>query len=60
MILFGRHYWAGLIRWIQAKLLGEQKISPGDIDLMIMTDDPQEAAKLIVDAYKNQQNPQKR
>ena len=60
VILFGRHYWAGLIRWIQAKLLGEQKISPGDIDLMIMTDDPEEAVKLIVDAYKNQQNPQKR
>jgi uncharacterized protein (TIGR00730 family) len=60
VILFGRHYWAGLIRWIQAKLLGEKKISAGDIDLMIMTDDPKEAVKLIVDAYKNQQNPQKR
>jgi uncharacterized protein (TIGR00730 family) len=60
VILFGRAYWAGLIRWIQAKLLGEQKISPGDIDLMIMTDDPKEAVKLIVDAYKNSQHPQKR
>jgi uncharacterized protein (TIGR00730 family) len=60
VILFGRHYWAGLIRWIQAKMLGEQKISPGDIDLMIMTDDPNEAAKLVVDAYNSQQNPQKR
>jgi uncharacterized protein (TIGR00730 family) len=60
VILFGRHYWAGLIRWIQAKLLGERKISPGDIDLMIMTDDPQEAARLVVDAYNSQQNPQQR
>ncbi len=60
VILFGRHYWAGLIRWIQAKMLGEQKISPGDIDLMIMTDDPEEAVKLVVDAYKSQRNPQKR
>ena len=60
VILFGRHYWAGLIRWIQAKLLGEQKISPGDIDLMIMTDDPREAVKLVVDAYKSQQIPLKR
>ena len=57
VILFGRHYWAGLIRWIQAKLLGEKKISPGDIDLMIMTDDPAEAAKTVIDAYQSQQKP---
>ena len=57
VILFGHHYWAGLIRWIQAKLLGEKKISPGDIDLMIMTDDPAEAAKTVIDAYQSQQKP---
>jgi uncharacterized protein (TIGR00730 family) len=57
VVLFGRHYWAGLIRWIQARVLGEQKISPGDMDLMIMTDDPAEAVKLVVDAYGSQQHP---
>ena len=55
VILFGRHYWAGLIRWIQSRVLGEQKISPGDMDLMLMTDDPQEAAQLVIDAQKSQQ-----
>jgi len=55
VILFGRHYWAGLIRWIQSRVLGEQKISPGDMDLMIMTDDPAEAVKVVVDAYGSQQ-----
>jgi uncharacterized protein (TIGR00730 family) len=54
VIFFGRHYWAGLIRWIQSRLLGEGKISPGDIDLMIMTDDPAEATQLVVDAYESQ------
>lgn len=58
VILFGRHYWAGLIRWIQTRVLGEQKISPGDVDLMIMTDDPSEAVKIVVDAYAAQQQPQ--
>ena len=29
VILFGRHYWAGLIRWLQSRVLGEAKISPG-------------------------------
>ena len=54
VILFGRHYWAGLIRWIQARVLGERKISPGDMDLMIMTDDPAEAANIVVQAQKSQ------
>jgi len=58
VVLFGRHYWAGLIRWIQSRVLGEQKISPGDMDLMIMTDDPSEAVKLVVNAYDSQQHPQ--
>ncbi len=57
MILFGRHYWAGLIRWLQSRVLGERKISAGDMDLMILTDDPAEAAKIVVDAYEAQQRP---
>jgi uncharacterized protein (TIGR00730 family) len=58
VVLFGRHYWAGLIRWIQSRVLGEKKISPGDMDLMIMTDDPAEAVKIVVEAYESQQSPQ--
>jgi uncharacterized protein (TIGR00730 family) len=54
VILFGRHYWAGLIRWIQSRVLGEKKISPGDMDLMIMTDDPMEAMTIVVEAQKSQ------
>jgi uncharacterized protein (TIGR00730 family) len=57
VILFGRHYWAGLIRWIQSRVLGEKKISVGDMDLMIMTDDPAEATKIVLDAYESQQHP---
>ena len=55
VILFGRHYWAGLIRWIQSRVLVEQKISPGDMDLILMTDDPKEAAQIVIDAQKSQQ-----
>ena len=57
VVLFGRHYWAGLIRWIQSRVLGEKKISPGDMDLMIMTDDPAEAAKVVIEAYESQHAP---
>ena len=52
VILFGRHYWAGLVRWIQTRVLGEGKISPGDLDLMLLTDDPKEAVDAVVRAYE--------
>ncbi|MFP5355352.1 MAG: TIGR00730 family Rossman fold protein, partial [Gemmatimonadota bacterium] len=54
VVLFGRHYWAGLIRWIQSRVLGERKISPGDVDLMLVTDDPEEAAQAVIAAYDAQ------
>jgi predicted Rossmann-fold nucleotide-binding protein len=50
-VLFGTHYWAGLVRWLQARVLGERKISPGDLDLMLVTDDPREAADAVIAAY---------
>src|SRR5438270_178862 len=55
VVMFGRHYWAGLIRWLQARVQGEGKISPGDLDLILLTDDPQEACSAVVEAYESQQ-----
>ena len=54
VILMGRHYWAGLIRWLQSRVLVEKKISPGDMDLILITDDPAEAAAAVVTAYNAQ------
>jgi len=54
VVLFGTHYWAGLVRWMQARVLGEQKISPEDLDLLVITDDPKEAADVIAAAWEAQ------
>ena len=54
VVLFGTHYWAGLARWIQSRVLGEKKISGGDIDLLTITDDPKEAAEVIAAAWEAQ------
>jgi uncharacterized protein (TIGR00730 family) len=51
VILFGRRYWAGLVRWLQTRVLMERKISPGDLDLMLLTDDPAEAAAAVIAAH---------
>jgi hypothetical protein len=35
-------------------VLTERKISPGDMDLMLLTDDPAEAAQAVIAAYDAQ------
>jgi uncharacterized protein (TIGR00730 family) len=56
IILVGRHYWAGLVRWLQTRVLLEGKISRGDMDLMLMTDDPAEAAAAVIAAFESQRD----
>ena len=40
VILVGSDYWGGLVDWLRERLLDEGKISPGDLDLFCVTDDP--------------------
>jgi uncharacterized protein (TIGR00730 family) len=53
IILFGSHYWKGLINWIKGVMLAEKKISPEDLKLLVMTDSVEEACKHIVDCYND-------
>ncbi len=55
VILFGSRFWAGLLRWIGSRVTNEGKISEGDLDLIVLTDDPQEAAQAVIDAHAAQQ-----
>lgn len=50
VILFGSAYWAGLVRWIQSRLVAEGKISRTDLDLIVLTDDPREAVQAVMSA----------
>jgi uncharacterized protein (TIGR00730 family) len=50
LILFGRDHWSGLLQWMKTEVEGKNKfISPGDLDLVTVTDDPQEAINRILD-----------
>jgi len=42
VVLFGSEWWSGLVDWIRARMLDEGKLSPGDVDLFVVTDDPEE------------------
>jgi uncharacterized protein (TIGR00730 family) len=50
VILFGRAYWAGLVEWLARTVAEERKINPADLDLFRVTDDPAEAARIVVEA----------
>jgi hypothetical protein len=52
LVLFNTEYHADLLRWLKDEMLGSGKISPKDFELIITTDSPAEAVRLIVDAYK--------
>jgi len=47
VILVGTAYWTGLIEWIKANLLKEKMISPDDIDIIQVMDDPEAIVKAI-------------
>jgi uncharacterized protein (TIGR00730 family) len=48
VVLFGRDYWEGLLGWIRDRPLAEGFINSDDIDLLYVTDDPEEAVETIL------------
>jgi uncharacterized protein (TIGR00730 family) len=48
VVLFGRDHWEGLLGWIRDRLLAEGFINAEDIDLLYVTDDPEEAVETIL------------
>ncbi|HLF19822.1 MAG TPA: TIGR00730 family Rossman fold protein [Bacteroidota bacterium] len=52
IVLMGVDYWQGLVDWIKNTMINEGTISPKDVDLFHVTDDPVEAANLISEFYK--------
>jgi uncharacterized protein (TIGR00730 family) len=47
VILVGSDYWRGLLDWIRAVVLKEEKISPEDLDIFQLLDEPEEIVKTI-------------
>jgi uncharacterized protein (TIGR00730 family) len=54
VVLVGSDYWGGLVDWIRERLLAEGKISPGDVELLSVTDDPVEVRDRLMSAAHRQ------
>jgi hypothetical protein len=50
VVLVGTAYWSGLLDWIRGALLDGGKISPADLELVALTDDPAEAVRIVTHA----------
>ncbi len=51
VILFGRSYWEGLVRWLEEQALGDRMISRKDMALFQMTDEVDEVVEIIERHY---------
>lgn len=47
IILFDSRYWKGLLDWIRKTMLGHGYISPEDLDMFMLLDDPDEVVKTV-------------
>jgi hypothetical protein len=47
LILMVREYWDGLFRWFRETMLQQGKISPSDMEIIQITDDPEEAVSIV-------------
>jgi uncharacterized protein (TIGR00730 family) len=50
VLLVGPDYWKGLLDWFRTRLLAEGKISPDDLGLVSVVDDPERVVELVVAA----------
>ncbi len=48
IVLFGTQYWGGLVDWLRHTMAADGKISPGDIDMLHVTDDVDDAIAHVV------------
>ncbi len=53
VVLVGSKYWEGLLGWLRQTMLVEGNISPEDLDLMHIVDEPEEVCAIITNRYKD-------
>jgi uncharacterized protein (TIGR00730 family) len=52
VVLFGRKYWQGLYDWVRDSVLESGKIGEKDLALLHLTDDIEDAVRVVEEAHK--------
>ncbi len=53
VVLMGKNYWRGLVRWMERSMVGQGTISPEDMGMFHMTDDADAAVEYIVQFHRD-------
>ena len=51
VIFMESDYWRGLVDWMKQKLVAEKMISPENLDIIQMIDDPEKVVQKVADFY---------
>jgi hypothetical protein len=54
VVLFGSDYWSGMLDWIRGALLAAGNISPQDVELLQIVDDPAHVLEIVARAAEHQ------
>jgi uncharacterized protein (TIGR00730 family) len=54
VVLMDSGYWDGLLDWVRGRMLGEGMISPEDLDLVTLRDEPADAVEVLSAAAASQ------
>ncbi|RKY42587.1 MAG: TIGR00730 family Rossman fold protein [Candidatus Makaraimicrobium thalassicum] len=52
VVLVGRSYWEGMLRWIEETCLKENAIDRGDMEIFKVIDDPEEIVRFVDQFYE--------
>jgi hypothetical protein len=52
VVLIDTDYWGEMLEWLRVEVLEGGLVAPGDLDLLMATDDPREAVTMVVSQYE--------
>jgi uncharacterized protein (TIGR00730 family) len=52
VVLFDSAFWSPLLDWVRKRVLPLGMVSPVDLELLTVTDDPEEAVSVVLDSYR--------
>jgi uncharacterized protein (TIGR00730 family) len=52
VVLFDSTFWSPLLDWVRERVLPLGMVSPEDLDLLYVTDDPEVAVRKVLDSYR--------
>ncbi len=57
VVLMGTAYWSGLLAWLRDTVVARGKVRQADLDMLVLTDDVDEAVRTIQDAESRRGTP---